>query len=1003
MLKPVDTYPAGGVDSRSNPVNMPPGRYLYVRDFWPQQDGSFRLRDGYSQYVGGLQPNVPIYSIQPVVGTGPNYKPLIVFWQNLTPYTLDPFSMTITSPIVKGAAIQSGARWSYFYTNGHLHAFNGTDAKWYDGVYWRDIGLPTLTAAQIAGITVTQGLAAVTQTQANAAALAFQNGGTWSGLGNVTVKVYLAFFDTTNNLLMTSPFELSGSPLTGTLGIGANQEISITTLPTCPDTNAVGLLAFNINNGPGACFVLQTSGGLPFQINIQNITNASTTVTVQANSHGRTTGDIIFFDTVSTLPTWSSNGPFAITVIDSNHFSFQTPNAAQYTMAASGATVPAFSVLAQVANGATTATIPNPFSAFVYGEGQVYNNGGAQLFPYADELATSGIPASSIGGAQPGYQFYLSIYNLTTGHVGNRQPIGIRIAPTAATTFILSGLPTLTDSEWVLLLGRTSDGAEIPYAIDDVNGNWITTPLNSTASILVTSGTIDGNSELPSRNYPPPGTLDYNYQLTLLPGGALQNPPVIGTFFAAWVESDHCCGAMQGSPTVGRSGSALDDREGVFVGLPEQSWDPADIETFPTAAPITCGQGYQGESWVYTHEDCGVLMELAGETSWQGPWNVGGAGQYAWARAWQNMPFWVTGDKQLATVSSGGYLQMGGLMTTAASGPIIVSDEYEAALLSQIGSQYLSQTEVLYIRKPAERVEVLRIHARDVNGNPLTIIHDFNLRDERSPYGQAYLEAYQGALSTVYAPVQTTISTIQGIPGSQSGFSYNPPLAGAVVASVAGLAVGQPIVVAGVGNGLFDGNFIIYAINPTTSTVFWVIRQGVGDNSSGGTLTYPGGVPTFCVVRDQNWQSQVLAGAPNGNIYELYSGSSDNGTPFTAQALALIYVGPERTAIKYLEWYGDENTEFFTTRDLTVPFDTSQMESLCANEPEEVQGDENAQHWTVSVQASPEKVHAYVVIQLTAHPADGSVGLNSPPHIPLESYGRVWLIEPVAGVSRGKG
>jgi hypothetical protein len=78
------------------------------------------------------------------------------------------------------------------------------------------------------------------------------------------------------------------------------------------------------------------------------------------------------------------------------------------------------------------------------------------------------------------------------------------------------------------------------------------------------------------------------------------------------------------------------------------------------------------------------------------------------------------------------------------------------------------------------------------------------------------------------------------------------------------------------------------------------------------------------------------------------------------------------------------------------------MQALCADTPAEVQGDENAAHWTVPIKDSPEMIHAYLLLQLTSHPADGSVGLNSPPHIPLETYGRVWLVSPLAGVSRGK-
>jgi hypothetical protein len=892
MLKPVDTYPAGGVDSRSNPVNMPPGRYLFVRDFWPQQDGSFRLRDGYSLYTAGVQSNVSIYSITPVVGPGPDYKPLIVFWQDKVPYTYDPFGGTITSPTVKGAVIASSARWTYFYTNGHLHAFNGTDAKWYDGVYWRDIGLPTLTAAQLATINVVTGLEAITPTEAASATLAFGAGGSWSGV--TASLVYFAFFDRATNLLMASSLPLSAALINNS---ASGQQLNVGNLPTNPTASVVGLLALNVNGGPGASFVIPAPSSVA-----GSMTAAGTTVTVDAPGHGYTTGDVVVIDESGF--TWPTNGPFAVTVIDANHFSFQSPDAASYV---TGSSI-AFVKLQVVPNGTTSAVIADNLTA--PGQGTATSASGEILLPYEDAPGSNGIPASSIGGAQPGYQLYASIYNPTTGHVGNRQPLGIRIANTGNAVFLLSGLPSLTDSEWVLLIGRTSDGAEIPYAIDDVNGNWITTASNTATSLSITSSTIDGNSELPSRNYPPPGTLDYNYQLSLLPGGSAQNPPVSGTFFAAWVESDHCCGVFNGQPTIYRSGSALDMREGVFVGLPEQCWDPADIETFPTGAPITGGQGYQGESWVYSITDCAVLMELAGETSWQGPWNVGLAGQYAWTRGWQNMPFWITGEKQLATVSSGGYLQMGGMTTNAASGPIIISDEYEAALLSQIGSNYLSETEVLYIRKPAERVEVLRIHARDVNGNPLTIIHDFNLRDGNSPYGQGYMEAFQGEL---------------------------------------------------------------------------------GENPA----------PTFAVVRDQSWQLQVLAGAKDGNLYELYSGSSDDGTNFTAQALGLIYIGPERTAIKYLEWYGDQNAEFFITSDLTIPFDSSQMEALCVDTPDAVQGDEKAQHWTVDI-SKPEMIHAYLLLQLKSHPADGSVALNSPPHIPLESYGRVWLVTPLAGVSRGK-
>src|ERR1039458_4523323 len=170
-LKPTETYPAGGVDSRSNPISMPKDRYRAVHDLWPQQDGSFRLRDGYALLANGLQPNVPIHSIVSVVGPGPSYTPLIVFWQNTTPYIYDTVAETVTSSTLRGQPIQSGSRFCYYYQNGHLHAFNGTDAKWFDGTIWRDIGLPTLTKVQLASVFVHQGLSAITPTEALAVTL----------------------------------------------------------------------------------------------------------------------------------------------------------------------------------------------------------------------------------------------------------------------------------------------------------------------------------------------------------------------------------------------------------------------------------------------------------------------------------------------------------------------------------------------------------------------------------------------------------------------------------------------------------------------------------------------------------------------------------------------------------------------------------------------------------------------------------------------------------------
>jgi hypothetical protein len=125
-------------------------------------------------------------------------------------------------------------------------------------------------------------------------------------------------------------------------------------------------------------------------------------------------------------------------------------------------------------------------------------------------------------------------------------------------------------------------------------------------------------------------------------GGFGSNPV---TFSGAWVESDHCWGAMGGSPTVYRSGSPQDLRQGNFVGLPERVGILWTLKLFTLGH--RSGKGYQQESWVNSAQDCAVSVELSGEFGWRGPWNIG-TGRFAWTRGWKNLPFWITGEKTIS-------------------------------------------------------------------------------------------------------------------------------------------------------------------------------------------------------------------------------------------------------------------------------------------------------------------------------------------------------------------
>jgi hypothetical protein len=371
-------------------------------------------------------------------------------------------------------------------------------------------------------------------------------------------------------------------------------------------------------------------------------------------------------------------------------------------------------------------------------------------FPNADAngLAPSTLPGA---GAGAGYQFYMAYQNVLTGHVGNRIAIGARVVNASTVDVNFTGLPQMGpvnpqspgvggnnfagDSEWQIVLGRTGDGAQVPYACVDATDAFITVP-NTATTFTLTSGQIDGNFELPTRN------------------GVI---PSAQTMFA--VVGDYVYSCDPNSPTVRLSGSALDANAGRFMGRPEQSWAPNDIETFPTAEAVTGLFEVNLEAFVGTLTDCAILTDNAGVRTWRGPWPVGIAGPRAGTKTHHGF-FWLSGDKQLCTFSDGL--------------PVAVSEEYEAAELAQIGDAFLSTVELRYFRSPALNKDELRIEGQRADGTPYTIIHDFKLMDDRSPLGQGYSSQFGGPLGTAFesAVVRDTNSKIQIFAGAQSGQLY---------------------------------------------------------------------------------------------------------------------------------------------------------------------------------------------------------------------------------------
>lgn len=261
----------------------------------------------------------------------------------------------------------------------------------------------------------------------------------------------------------------------------------------------------------------------------------------------------------------------------------------------------------------------------------------------------------------------------------------------------------------------------------------------------------------------------------------------------------------------------------------------------------------------------------------------------------------MTGDKQLCTFSQGV--------------PVIASEEYELAELSQIGDAFLSTVECIYYRDANKNKEELRIEAQKTDGTPYTIIHDFKLREVYSApgslYGQGYSSTFAGSLGTAF---------------------------------------------------------------------------------------------TSSLIRDTNGKLQIYAGASTGQLYQLYTGADDVGNQYTSDLILLLNGGPNRPSAPFFDYYGDQNVKVTLGRNLSSSiapgaqygFDPPNSD---ANVAQSVPGAEQDFLYRVFL-VPPEVQRLYVRFQLTSHSADGNLNMNSPPHIPLESYGRIYELVPAIGDER---
>lgn len=151
-------------------------------------------------------------------------------------------------------------------------------------------------------------------------------------------------------------------------------------------------------------------------------------------------------------------------------------------------------------------------------------------------------------------------------------------------------------------------------------------------------------------------------------------------------------------------------------------------------------------------------------------------------------------------------------------------------------------------------------------------------------------------------------------------------------------------------------------------------------------------------VRDTTGKMRLWAGTNTGIFVQLEDGDSDASATYSADCVMIYNGGPKSPTLGAIEWFGDSDVEITVSKDLRLTL--QEMGDLESLQPNEV--DPLTSLWKVQIEEKAQFM--FLRFQLDAHPADGTLAFNSPiPHVPLETYGRVYMARPEIGMGRDIG
>ncbi len=147
-------------------------------------------------------------------------------------------------------------------------------------------------------------------------------------------------------------------------------------------------------------------------------------------------------------------------------------------------------------------------------------------------------------------------------------------------------------------------------------------------------------------------------------------------------------------------------------------------------------------------------------------------------------------------------------------------------------------------------------------------------------------------------------------------------------------------------------------------------------------------------VRDLASKMRLWCGDKTGKFAQLEDGDSDEDG-YSADSVMIFNAGSTQPTLGAIEWFGDSQVEITISKDLRLTLqDLDGLDSIGA-----INVDENTSLWRAQIEEKTQ----YMILrfQLDSHPEDGSLAFSSPiPHIPLETYGRIYMARPELGMGR---